>query len=154
MNSCVKINVLPMLFQPGVVDPRLRRVVRPPTDELGLPRDPRQRLLDEPARDPRARQPLLATPIMPATPRYDEDHRPQFYRMDSDMRQFPPPTPRLEDEVYTPGPSRPMDPRQRGKMIEDPRRTPMFSPRPDDIDLRPQMGPQMVQRVSYVNYNK
>lgn len=144
-------------LQPGVVDPRLRRVVRPPTDELGLPRDPRQRLLDEPARDPRARQPLLATPqpllptpVMPATPRYDEDHRPQLYHMDSDMRQFPPPTPRLEDEVYTPGPSRPVDPRQRSKIIEDPRRTPIFPPRPDDIDLRP----QMIHRVPFVNFNK
>ncbi|KAG8336752.1 Zinc finger CCCH domain-containing protein 6 [Homalodisca vitripennis] len=136
-------NSLQIQPKPGVNDPRLRRAVRPSlADDLGLPRDPRQRLLDEPVRDPRARQPLLATPLMPpATPRYDEDHRPQFYRMDSDMRQFPPPTPRQDDEVYTPGPSRPVDPRQRSMS---------FPSRPDDIDLRTQMA----HRVPFINYNK
>lgn len=131
--------------------------MRSPTDESTLPRDPRQRLLDEPVRDPRARQPLLATPDIPPspimsgpppTPRYDEDHRPQF-RMDSDMRQFPPPTPRLEDELYTPGPSRPMDPRQRNFGMEDPRRS-QFLGRPDDVDLRQQIP----HRVPFMNYNK
>lgn len=96
-----------------------------------------------PVRDPRARGPLLATPLMPPsilgpppTPRYDEDHRPQFYHMDHDMRQFPPPTPRMDEEAYIPGPSRPVDPRRK-----------QFTPRPDDIDLRP-----MAQRVPFVNF--
>lgn len=142
-----------------MVDPRLRRVVRPPTDELGLPRDPRQRPLDEPVRDPRARQPLLATPMIPPTPRYDEppptprydeDHRSQFYVMDSDMRHFPPPTPHLADEVYIHVPSRPVDPRQRAKALDDPRRLASFLSHPDDIDLRPHVAP----RVPFVNFNK
>lgn len=116
------------------------------TDDVSLPRDPRQRLVEEPARDPRARPPLLATPAMPpsplytgppATPRYDEDHRPALYHRDSDMRQFPPPTPRLDDDAvpYTPAPTRPVDPRQRHA-------------RPDDVDLRP----QLTHRVPFMSF--
>lgn len=145
------------MFQPGVNDPRLRWKIRSPSDaESSLPRDPRQRLIDEPVRDPRARQALLATPDIPPspimsgpppTPRYDEDHRPQLFRMDSDMRHFPPPTPRMEEEVYTPGPSRPVDPRQRNLVVDDPRRS-HFPGRPDDTDLRSQIPPH---RVAFIN---
>lgn len=120
-------------------------------------RDPRQRLglIDDILRpktapvvtDPRHRVHLLpqsVPPVLPtpSTPRYDEDHRtPHFRSLDSDMRQFPPPTPRIDDD-YIPNTSRTSDPRQRNSAIDaDPRRSTYQTSRNYivDTDLRPQL---------------
>lgn len=150
--------------RPGINDPRLRRLMRS-TEESGS-RDPRQRLVDDSVRpkpsvaDPRQRVTHLPLPTPsippairpPVTPRYDEDHR-TFY-MDSDMRQLPPATPRVDD-IYPPVPARPSDPRQRPSLTQfdsDCRRNMYQSHAFDsDIDLRPQLN---IHSRSQFSFNK
>lgn len=148
--------------RPGINDPRLRRVMRS-TEETGS-RDPRQRLVDDNARpkpavaDPRQRVAHLPLPTPsippvirpPLTPRYDEDHR-TFY-MDSDMRQLPPATPRVDD-MYPSVPARPSDPRQRPSLTQfdsDCRHNMYQSHAFDsDIDLRPQLNMHSRSQFSF-----